>query len=200
MLKGGQDRSSMASIARVSRGAARPASRPVTFLITLLAILLSGGCAVRAVQPSPTFAPKARWVVLPFLNEAETPQAGDVAQGIATALLRVRGFAELEELGPAAEETSTFDARRRYEARLSQARAEGFTYAIGGRVQEWRYRTGAGAEPAVSMSVCVVELATRRVVWTATGARSGWSSDTAGGTAHLLLRELLSGLGGGTTR
>jgi TolB-like protein len=174
--------------------------RPIRSAGVWLAALLSGACAVRAVQPSPVFETKARWVVLPFLNEAETPQAGDIAQGITTALLRVRGFADLEELGPSADETPSFDARRKYEASLAEARSQGFTYAIGGRVQEWRYRTGAGAEPSVSLSVTVVDLSTRRVVWTATGARSGWSTDTAGGTAHVLLRELLSGLAAGTER
>ena len=43
----------------------------------------------------------------------------------------------------------------------------------------------------MSLSLSIVDVATEKVVWSGTGARSGWGNDTVGGVAHELLAELL---------
>ena len=63
-----------------------------------------------------------------------------------------------------------------------------------GRVQEWRYRVGMDNEPAVGLTVSVLDLKNDQVIWSATGAEAGWGNDTVSGTANKLLRELLDGL------
>ena len=88
------------------------------------------------------------------------------------------------------------DERQRYQRALSWAKKEGFTYGIGGSVNEWRYRSGADGEAAVGFTLHVVDLESGKTVWTATGARSGWGRETASGTAQRLLRDMITQLAG----
>jgi hypothetical protein len=61
-------------------------------------------------------------------------------------------------------------------------------------VQEWRYRAEPDGEPAVGLTLSVIEVRSGRTVWSATGARAGLSRDTLSGTAQTLLRQLLARL------
>jgi polysaccharide biosynthesis protein PelC len=68
------------------------------------------------------------------------------------------------------------------------------SYAITGSVDEWQYKLGVGSEPVVGLTIRVIELPSGAVVWSASGARSGWSTGSLSGTAQKLLRELISKL------
>ncbi len=162
----------------------------------LLALTLSSGCAVHQVQRGPRLDPSSRWVLLPMMNFAETPQAGERSESILATLLRIHGVAGLTQYPVATSDTDLpeLDERRRYEAALAWGKSAGFTYGVTGSVQEWRYRSGLDGEPAVGLSIQVIDLATGRVVWSATGARSGWGRDSVAGTAQKLLDRLLADL------
>lgn len=156
--------------------------------------IVCAACAIHRVQPPPSFDAQARWVVLPFVNLAETPQAGEAAESIAATLLRVRGAADLNEYTSAPATLAELDDGHRQQTALTWARAQGFSYAMTGNVEEWRYRAGTDNEPAVGLTVSVIDLKTNRVVWSATGARAGWGNETVSGTANILLGELLEDL------
>jgi hypothetical protein len=165
--------------------------------VVMLALLCTTlGCAVVEAQRGVRLDPRARWVLLPVVNHAEPPQAGERAEAVLGTILRAQGVADLR-VYPAAKDDAglpELDEQRRYEEALAWARAEGYAYAVTGSVEEWRYRSGLDGEPAVGLTVRVIELQTGRVVWSASGSRSGWGRDTVSGTAQKLMKTLLGQL------
>lgn len=62
-------------------------------------------------------------------------------------------------------------------------------------MSEWRYKVGVDGEPAVGITLQVIDVPSGNVIWSATGSRTGWSRDAVSAVAQKLLRELLSPLG-----
>lgn len=164
--------------------------------LILSGALLLAGCAsgVRHVQASEPLQRQQKWALLPVQNRAETPQAGERAESLLAMLLRVRGVDDLQ-LYPAPAATAdelTPGERQRFEAALEWARKTGFSYGVTGSVNEWHYRSGQDGDPAVGLELEVIDLRTGKVIWSASGARSGWGSDTVSGTAEKLIDELVA--------
>lgn len=164
-------------------------------LLVLVAIFIgaAGGCQMQNVQQGPRLDRAARWTLLPVLNNTEVPRAGERVESILGTLLRARGLENLAPYAAPADDAGLpeLDERRRYEAVLNRARKEGYTYGVGGSVEEWRYRNGIDGEPAVGVTVQVVELASGKVVWSASGSRSGWGREVLSGTAQQLLSSMI---------
>jgi hypothetical protein len=131
--------------------------------------------------------------MLPILNYSETPNAGEKAESIVGALLQVDGLRTLGHY-PSAEGVLELNEQQRYGQALSWAKKEGFAYGVTGTVDEWRYKSGVEGEPAVGLSLRVVEIPSGNVLWSALGARSGWGRGTVSGTAQRLIQDLLSHL------
>jgi hypothetical protein len=74
------------------------------------------------------------------------------------------------------------------------AAEQGIRYALTGAVDEWRYKVGVDGEPAVGLVLQVIDLQSGDVVWTATGAKSGWSREALSAVAQKLMRDLLGDL------
>ncbi len=86
------------------------------------------------------------------------------------------------------------DDKHRQENALKSARQNNVYYGITGSIEEWNYKTGVGGEPAVGLNIRIIEIPSGKVAWSATGAKSGWGSETVSGTAQELLNDLLSNL------
>jgi hypothetical protein len=71
------------------------------------------------------------------------------------------------------------------------AREQGIRYGLTGVVQEWRYKVGIDGEPAVGVTLQVLDLSTGQIIWSASGAKSGWSREALSAVAHKLLYQLL---------
>ncbi|MDE2149242.1 MAG: hypothetical protein KGJ55_05285 [Gammaproteobacteria bacterium] len=157
---------------------------------------LLSGCAVTDVQSAPAFAADARWAMLPMVNASETPLAGERAEAIAGTLLRKRGLADLTHYPPQTDASGLpeLDDHRRLESALRWARSQNFRYGVSGAVSEWTYKTGLDGEPAVGLTLQVIDIASGRVLWSASGADSGWGYDSLSGTAQRLLNRLIARL------
>lgn len=160
--------------------------------------LLLGGCSVTSMTVPPGGAVslandgKGRWIMLPVLNYSETPNAGEKAESIVGALLEVHGLRTLGRYpSPEGEEVLELNEQKRYEQALSWARKKGFAYGVTGSVDEWRYKSGVEGEPAVGLSLRIVEIPSEKVLWSAVGARTGWGRDSVSGTAQRLIEDLL---------
>jgi hypothetical protein len=162
----------------------------------MLLALAHAGCLVKQVTPGPKLDARARWVLLPVLNHGETPQAGERMEAILGTLMRGRCGVDLRVYPTPKEDNGLpeLDDRRRYDAAVAWARAQGFAYGVTGSVEEWRYRNGLDGEPAVGVTVQIVDIGSDRVLWSASGSRSGWGRDTVSGTAQKLLWSLLEDL------
>jgi TolB-like protein len=171
------------------------ARRALAAAMLALAALLGAACSTVDVAPRASFEPAARWAVLPFVNHTETPQAGSRAASIVEAVLRTRGYNDLVQAPMPSVETlfEAPDAQGRDKA-LAWARGAGVRYAMTGTVSEWRYKVGVDGEPAVGLTLSVIDLATGAVVWSAGGGRSGWSREALSAVAQKLARDLTAPL------
>ncbi|MEL6188805.1 MAG: hypothetical protein AAFU79_29645, partial [Myxococcota bacterium] len=166
-----------------------------------LASLLVAGCATHRVDIDrraevPT-SPQSI-VLLPVVNASGAPLAGDRAEAILTTLLLSKGVEGLERYArPVDAGVPDLDDRRRYDEALASARASGLEIGITGTVVEWRYRPGLDDEPAVSISLRIVEVESGRVLWSGSGSRG--ARGTVGAVAQSLLSELVQAMpfGGG---
>ncbi|HVH44259.1 MAG TPA: hypothetical protein VM925_18030 [Labilithrix sp.] len=188
---------SVLSLARTDRRCAA-FSALVSIVLTIIAVTLIGGCggAMTSVHRSGEVKPSARWAILPVENHSEAPQAGERVEAILETLLRKGGVWQLDRYpSPKEGDVHLFASdRQRYEAALEWARGSKYDYAVTGSVEEWRYKSGLDGEPAIGVSMRVVELASGRVVWAATGTQTGTGTENASGTALRLLDRLVNEL------
>jgi TolB-like protein len=170
--------------------------RRTLLILAILAPLAFAGCAVvdRGAE-NVRLERGARWALLPIANHTDVPQAGLRAEAITEGLLRARGVTGLAKYPPNINPETLFEpSERRAQVEAQKwARAEGIRYAVQGAVDEWRYKVGVDGEPAVGLALQVIDLQSGAVVWSAVGARTGWSRESLAGVAQKLARELLAG-------
>jgi nucleotide-binding universal stress UspA family protein len=81
--------------------------------------------------------------------------------------------------------------RKQFDAALAWARGAGARYAVAGAVDEWRYKVGIDGEPAVGLTLQVIDVASGDVLWSGAGGKTGWSREALSGVAQKLIRQLL---------
>lgn len=156
-------------------------------------LLLLAGCVTVNQGPAETVSLAENWVLLPFVNNTETPYAAKRAESIAAVLLRARGVGNLA-IYPRAEKDDEVALGRNAEARakaLAWAARGSFRYGLTGTVNEWRYKVGLDGEPVVGVTLEILEFPEGRVVWSATGSKSGWSRDAVSAVAQQVMTTLL---------
>lgn len=159
-------------------------------------LVACGGRTATSVHRAGNVRSNARWVILPIENHSETPQAGERVEAMLDTLLRRGGVGNLEKYPPQKDDDThllTSD-RQRFEAALTWARGAKFDYAVAGSVEEWRYKSGLDGEPAIGVSMRILDLATGKVVWVATGSKTGAGNDNTSLTALKLLDEMVKGI------
>jgi len=169
-----------------------------TFRALLLsaAVILFTGCQAaqtdRRTTETAVLDAEQPVVLLPFVNRSETPLAGERAKAIALSVLRRNGMSELQmmELPPADDGLPVLDDSKRLADAKDVARTSGARHALTGSVEEWRYKSGLDGEPAVGLSLLLVDLESDKVVWSGSAARSGWSRESLAGAAQKVLQEL----------
>ena len=138
----------------------------------------------------------AKWVLLPIANNTDTPQAGLSAESMVEHQLRLRGIPNVERYPAALSRDSLFEPTERKVSEESKkwAKEQGMRFAVMGSVEEWRYKVGIDGEPAVGVSLYVLDLSNDRVVWSASGGKSGWSRQALSAIAQTLLTDLFASL------
>lgn len=154
------------------------------------------GSTVTSVQAAAPLRVSARWVMLPVANYSEAPQAGERVEEMLETVLRKAGVDSLGHYPPPKEDEThlVMSDRQRYEEARAWAKTQPFDYGVTGSVEEWRYKSGLDGDPAVGVSVRVVDMRTDRVVWSASGTKTGGGGNNASGTALELLTALLNNM------
>lgn len=162
-------------------------------LIPALALLL-GGCATMTQAPRVDLESSARWALLPLENTSGTPQAGDSARSLLESQLRARGLPELGLYAPPPETTlqAHLNDQQQLTDALAWAKASGYRYGVTGQVQEWRYKNGLDNEPAVGLSLKIVDVQSGKAVWVASASRTGWGYTSLTGVASRTIGDLLA--------
>lgn len=163
---------------------------------TLLGTLFLSSCSVHNIQESTPLNAHANWIVLPFINHSDSPEAGERVADISAALLRSEYKVHLLETrvpndGPGIPE---LNQQKAVDTAIKWGKAQQYQYGLGGSVQEWHYKSGLDAEPAVGVTLNVINLNTGETIWTASGAKTGWGRESVSGTGQKLVAELLDGL------
>jgi len=161
-------------------------------LMLLIATLSVTGC-VTLNQGGGAVSFQGEWAVLPFVNNTETPYAGERAEAIAAALLYARGVRRLERsiTEPRADDLGMERGEKRQREALESARQKKVRYVLAGTVNEWRYKVGLDGEPVAGFTLQVLELPEGRVVWSGAAGKSGWSRDAVSSVAQQVLDRLL---------
>lgn len=165
------------------------------FLLTVCVCL--GGCTTTStVSISAVLDSDAKWAVLPLENHTDTPQAALSAEALTEHGLRALGVTRIVLYPAALSRDSLFEPneRRTVDEARKWAREQGAQYGVTGSVQEWRYKVGIDGEPAAALTLQLVDLSNGEVLWSASGAKSGWSRDSLAAVAQKLVGELLGSL------
>ncbi len=154
--------------------------------------LLLAACTTVNVQPAPNIDWAAPWALLPITNHTETPQAGLRAEAIIESLVRSHGVSDLRRYPASLVNESLFESseRKAVEQAIAWGRSERLRYGLTGTVDEWRYKVGVDGEPAVGITLKLIDLQTGAVVWTAAGSKTGWSREALSGVAQKLIGQL----------
>lgn len=136
------------------------------------------------------------WVMLPFVNNTETPYAAERAESITASLLYARGVKNLAESVRESRQDEISVGRRaeRQKEALEWARKNKFRYAVTGTVNEWRYKVGLDGEPVVGITLQVYALPEGKIVWSGTGSKSGWSRGAVSAVAQQVIDRLLENM------
>lgn len=160
----------------------------------LLAAILLEACTTIQTSPPVALDRSATWVLLPFVNATDTPLAAQRAESVALGLARSLGLGDIQAYPQKVQDESLFETGQGHAQELAMdwAHAQQARYALSGTVQEWRYKVGVDGEPAVGVSLQVIDLASNRVVWSAVGARTGWSRESLAAVAQKLMHRMLA--------
>lgn len=165
-------------------------------LVALSAMLFLSACATVDIHGSVPMDRDGSWTLLPILNHSSSPNAGRRVEALLTPLLqrtrlgKFQGYPNRQD----ALALPDFDDQRHFQSALDWARERKIRYAVAGSVVEWRYRASLEGEPAIAVSLRVVAVESGEVLWSASGAKSGWGKDSLGSTAQDLLREMVKSL------
>ena len=61
-------------------------------------------------------------------------------------------------------------------------------------MEEWQYKNGLDGEPAVGISLRVLDAKSGTVLWSKSGARAGWSRESLAGNAQTVIDKLVGAL------
>ncbi len=167
-------------------------------LVLIALAVLTAACTTVDTAPSARLDKSVKWAVLPLANYTETPGAGQRAAAVIDGVLRAQGISDLARTPASLAPESLFEgadtSAAAPEKALAWARNAQVRYAVAGTVTEWRYKVGVDGEPAVGLTLHVIDLTTGATVWSSTGARSGWSREALSAVAQKLVRDLTAPL------
>jgi TolB-like protein len=164
------------------------------FVLFFAGLLLLNSCSTlnhAGREPAPL---AESWIVIPFVNNTETPFAAERAEAITTALLYARGVKRVLT----APQDLTADADvlpdrglKRSQQGIMWAKKNAVRYAVAGTVTEWRYKVGLDGEPVAGMTLQLIDLTTDTVLWSGSSGKSGWSREAVSAVAQQVLGKLI---------
>ena len=162
------------------------------FLSMLMLVALSA-CSTVTTTDKISVSANQPWVLLPINNLSTTPRAGEKTNAMVETHLRSRGVSSLKTYSTpeGLNLVSLLDTDREINDAIKWGRDNGMRYGMTGTVHEWHYKSGPDKEPAVGMSLKLIDLSTEKVVWQATTAKTGWGYANVSGVANKTVKRLL---------
>lgn len=169
-------------------------SRKTLNNLALVVMLVSiSACSSMSTTNRATAGIGERWAILPINNLSQTAQADLQAQTLIETRLRKRGVRTIDTYSPVKQVSlrNLLNPATDLKNSLEWAKSNRYRYGLTGSVNEWHYKAGADREPAVGISLKLVDLYSGEVVWQANAARTGWGYASLPTVADKVIRELL---------
>jgi hypothetical protein len=161
------------------------------YLFLLFALFLTNGCSPMINKSNNYLKSDSTYAIGTFWNYTQTPMAGLKASSIVESILVNRGIHIISLIGGVDELEDSQNQNILIKAQREKAIAQNAKYLITGSVQEWRYKTGIDAEPAVSYSIKVIDLENNQIIFNGVGAKSGLSYQSIGEIAQEVANSLI---------
>ena len=165
----------------------------IFFIFSLMLTLV--GCSSYHSEREPTELSSTNWALMPVSNYSQSPLAGQQLEDLLASLLFQRGVSLAQY--PRQENSTgmpTLAANTTTSVQVKWLATQNVDYLLSGSVQEWHYKTGLDGEPAVTVTLTLHNKTTNELIWSASGARSGWGRESIGYAAHQVLSTLLDDL------
>ena len=156
------------------------------FIFLTVNILFLLGCSQSHISTSasmPSASQTEKVAVYALKNYTDTPRAGMRASNIAEGILLSKGYRVSSRINDASSAKSL-------QAKIADARKYNNDYIFVGGISEWRYKTGIDGEPAISLQFKLIDVRTKRVVWSAMGSDSSWGNASIGTVAQELIESM----------
>lgn len=162
------------------------------FFSTMLLLTLTA-CGSMTTTDTARVSANERWALLPINNLSTTPRAGEKASALVENHLRAKGVDSIDAyLAPEGLSlVSLLDTEREIRDAKQWARDEGIRYGVTGTIHEWHYKSGVDKEPAIGLSLKLIDLTANRVVWQGTTAKTGWGYANISGVANKAVSKLI---------
>jgi hypothetical protein len=170
------------------------------FAALVASTFMLGACGSIRGTSAPVLSAQDSIGVVSMQNFTETPAAGSSVASIAAGVLRAGGLADVRIVprigSQSAQDDALFDTAQREldEKKLAWAREHHLKYVLTGAVEEWRYKAGVDGEPVAGITLELIDTASGRIAWSATGTRTGWSRSSLSSVASALIGNLLAPL------
>lgn len=152
-------------------------------------------CSQYQIAESPNIKKSRTWIIMPLDNHSSQPLASEKVEAILSASLFSLGVDA--QMYPKISETdlaSILDNQSRKVKANDWLATQEATYVISGSVNEWHYKSGLDGEPAVGITLELIDKTSKITLWKATGSRSGWGRESLTGAGQIVIEELISGL------
>ena len=157
----------------------------VKYFLALFLIVGLMGCTRNHITSKSTLPvpdPSKSITLFLLANYTTSPQAGARAANLIDGILVERGYKVITEFTKNQSDL---------EQQLMIAKKNGSRFLFTGGVTEWRYKTGIDGEPAVSLQLKLIDVATGNIAWNSVASADDWGSGSVGKTAQIMLEEML---------
>lgn len=162
--------------------------------LLMISLLVLTSCTTISRSQQVNLPRNSAVAILPFANNTETVQADTRAASIVSDLLHIQHVHVMvyPESGDCKQLLECKNTSEKERQAIIWARKHNARFTITGSINEWRYKVGLDGEPSVSITLRIVDLQTKQVVWSAVGSKVGGSRSGLGDIAQNLIMEMLT--------
>ena len=163
-------------------------------IIAIFAMFLAC-CSSYQISTSPEFKAGTVWAIMPMTNNSNTPLASEKTEQILHTLLFAQSVEVIQYPTIKFKDlASILDDSAKQTRAQSWLQSQPVKYVITGSVEEWQYKSGLDGEPAIGISLRILDNQTKKIIWRASGSRAGWGRESLSATGQIVIQELLDGL------
>lgn len=165
------------------------------WLLMLTTVFILSACSSNHIPESSELSASAVWTIMPLKNNSSTPLAAEKAEQILSSQLYRKGIkAAMYPKKPFNSLTDILDQTAKYQHAKEWLATSPADYIITGSVEEWHYKNGLDAEPAVGVTLEIKDAVTDELIWRASASRVGWGRESVSGAGISVIEKLLSGI------